>query len=190
MPKQKISEEELIWNSLKVFKRKGYHNTSMADIAEVCGLQKGSIYHHFKSKEELMKAVITTMHEHYNKEVFAYAYDERLTPEERLQKLEVYSNKIFLSSNSGCLMANIALETNDTMPEFSKLISAFFQDWINAMASIFNKKFKTEQALNLAKESVAEIEGAVMMMRIFDEQAYLARCHQRIFEKLQSDPIN
>ncbi len=183
MPKQKISEKELIWASLKVFRERGYHNTSMADIGAACGLNKGSIYHYFPGKEELMKAVILEMHEHYKQKVFIYAYDERLEPMERLKRLGEFSEKIFLSSNNGCLMGNIALETNSVLPEVSLLIKAFFSDWIAAMAHVFSKKYDEQKALALGKESVAEIEGAVMMMRIFEEQDYLKRAHQRIYQK-------
>ncbi len=185
MPKQKISEKDLIWASLKVFREQGYHNTSMADIGAACGLNKGSIYHHFQSKEELMKAVITEMHEHYKQKVFVYAFDERLPPLERLKKLSEFSEKIYTSTKNGCLMGNIALETNSVLPEVSLLIKAFFNDWIQAMAHVFSKKYDEETALALGKESVAEIEGAVMMMRIYREQDYLKRAHQRIFEKYE-----
>ena len=78
MPKQKVSAKYIIKQSLKVFRTKGYYATSMKDIADACDLQKGSLYYHFASKEELMKAVIGHLHEYYKREVFAHAYDERL----------------------------------------------------------------------------------------------------------------
>ena len=50
---KKTSREEILKESISLFKIKGYSNTSMANIAEACGLIKGSIYHHFKSKDEI-----------------------------------------------------------------------------------------------------------------------------------------
>lgn len=44
--------------SLKLFLEKGYEHTSIQDIINgLGGLTKGAIYHHFKSKEEIMMAV-------------------------------------------------------------------------------------------------------------------------------------
>src|SRR5213593_2421020 len=37
-----------------MFREKGYHGTSVRDIAESVGLLKGSLYHYIRSKEELL----------------------------------------------------------------------------------------------------------------------------------------
>ena len=43
----------------RLFLEKGYENTSVQDIIDnLGGLTKGAIYHHFKSKEEILAAVI------------------------------------------------------------------------------------------------------------------------------------
>lgn len=39
---------------MKLFSVKSFHQTSMQEIADVCGMSKGSLYIHFKSKEELL----------------------------------------------------------------------------------------------------------------------------------------
>lgn len=41
----------------KLFIEKGFANTSMMDIAKAAGLSKGALYHHFKSKEEIVETV-------------------------------------------------------------------------------------------------------------------------------------
>ena len=58
MPVQKISKEEILSATLDAFRQKGYYNTSMEDLAQACGLHKGSFYHHFSSKEVLMKTIL------------------------------------------------------------------------------------------------------------------------------------
>ena len=40
---KKTSKEEILKESIKLFKIRGYSNTSMANMAEACGLIKGSI---------------------------------------------------------------------------------------------------------------------------------------------------
>ncbi len=43
---------------LKLFARKGYHGTSIADIAKEAGISKGLAYNYFKSKDELAEAIL------------------------------------------------------------------------------------------------------------------------------------
>jgi AcrR family transcriptional regulator len=59
---QKTSREEILKESAKLFKIKGYYNTTMSDIASACGLLKGSIYHYFKSKDEIGLETIKFIH--------------------------------------------------------------------------------------------------------------------------------
>jgi AcrR family transcriptional regulator len=49
--------EEIITAAAKVFRTKGYHAASVQDIADEVGILKGSLYHHFDSKEELLYLV-------------------------------------------------------------------------------------------------------------------------------------
>ena len=45
---------ELTREAAKLFARQGYHGTSIGDIAEALGVQKGSLYAHIDSKEDLL----------------------------------------------------------------------------------------------------------------------------------------
>ncbi len=50
---------ELIMDSaLMVFSKKGYHASSVAQIAKEAGISKGLIYNYFDSKEELLKCIL------------------------------------------------------------------------------------------------------------------------------------
>ena len=44
--------------SSRLFARRGYHKTTIADIAQAIGLTSGAIFHHFPSKEVLLEAVV------------------------------------------------------------------------------------------------------------------------------------
>jgi AcrR family transcriptional regulator len=49
--------EEVYSAALKLFREKGYHATSMQDIAAAVGLYKGSLYHYIDGKEDLLARV-------------------------------------------------------------------------------------------------------------------------------------
>lgn len=53
-----VTEERILDAAQRLFLEKGYDNTTIQDIVdELGGLTKGAVYHHFKSKEEIMDAV-------------------------------------------------------------------------------------------------------------------------------------
>src|SRR5919198_6392060 len=49
--------EEVYTAALRLFREKGYHATSMQDIAAAVGLYKGSLYHYIGGKEDLLVQV-------------------------------------------------------------------------------------------------------------------------------------
>lgn len=52
-----VTEERILDAAQRLFLEKGYENTTIQDIVnELGGLTKGAVYHHFKSKEEIMDA--------------------------------------------------------------------------------------------------------------------------------------
>lgn len=57
-----VTIEKILEVSQRLFVEKGYDNTTIQDIVnELGGLTKGAIYHHFKSKEEIMDALSDKM---------------------------------------------------------------------------------------------------------------------------------
>ena len=49
-----MTRKEIIDASAQIFSQKGYHGTSMQDIAGAVNLQKASLYHHVSSKQEIL----------------------------------------------------------------------------------------------------------------------------------------
>ena len=46
--------EELVAAAVRLFRERGYHATSMQDLAEAVGVQRGSLYHYIAAKEDLL----------------------------------------------------------------------------------------------------------------------------------------
>lgn len=56
--------EMIIDTSTRLFIEKGYEQTSIQDILDALQLSKGGLYHHFKSKEEILKAAMSKRAQH------------------------------------------------------------------------------------------------------------------------------
>src|SRR5215216_2161176 len=53
-----MTREDILEAAAQVFRRKGFHGASMADIAQAVNLRKASLYHHVSSKQEILLALL------------------------------------------------------------------------------------------------------------------------------------
>ena len=56
--KSQATIEKILNAAEKLFAEKGYDKTSMQDMTRLAGVSKGAIYHHFQSKEAIIRAVL------------------------------------------------------------------------------------------------------------------------------------
>ncbi|MBB3108795.1 AcrR family transcriptional regulator [Paenibacillus phyllosphaerae] len=91
MARNKYPEEtinQILTVALNLFIQKGYEQTSIQDIInELGGLTKGAIYHHFKSKEEIMLAVTDHMFKGVEEMLSSVRDDNGLNGLEKLRKI-------------------------------------------------------------------------------------------------------
>ncbi len=174
------SAEQIVTKARDLFKKQGYHRTSMSDIGEASGLLKGSIYHHFPNKEAICIATMRKVHEYFTERVFSPAYDEQLSARDRMKRMAKATEDYFFQSKGGCLMGNLALETADVVPDFTPAIRKYFDDWTKALAHILRTKYSAKEAAEKAEQAVSEIQGAVMMMRLYRRRDFLVRIGKRL----------
>lgn len=183
MPVQKVDKKTILKSALTVFKEKGYHKTSMSDLATACGLMKGSFYHYFPSKQVLMQEILTTLKDHYVDKVFSIAFDASTDPQKRVRELAKQSEQIFMEEKGGCFMVSIGLETIHVVDEFTEIIRDFFAEWIKAMEHLYAIYLPKSEAKLKAEITVAEVEGAVMLMQIMNDTLYLTRTNQKLIKE-------
>lgn len=54
----KVNHEDIIHAAIELFNQNGYHATSMRDIARAIDIKKPSLYHHFDSKEAILRTIL------------------------------------------------------------------------------------------------------------------------------------
>lgn len=80
--------ERILDVSLELFIQKGYENTSIQDIVNnLGGLTKGAIYHHFKSKDEILDAVAQRIYASAENSMIGIINSNKLTGLEKLRKI-------------------------------------------------------------------------------------------------------
>ena len=73
--------DELVQKALKVFYTNGFHATGMDMIAAETGISKTSIYKHFRTKEDLILAVLRLRDEHFRNWLYRRMEELGNTPE-------------------------------------------------------------------------------------------------------------
>ena len=66
---------------MKLFSKSSFHQTSMQQIADVCRVSKGSLYTHFKSKDELLSEIFTYYYQLLNDHIAASETDTESSQE-------------------------------------------------------------------------------------------------------------
>ncbi|MDP8201024.1 MAG: TetR/AcrR family transcriptional regulator [Candidatus Tenebribacter burtonii] len=69
------TKEKILRAGLELFLKKGYDKTSMVMIADFVGIQKASLYHHFKNKEDLAVCVI----DYYDEKMIEWSREQNKT---------------------------------------------------------------------------------------------------------------
>ena len=86
--KSQAMREKILNTATQLFIQKGSEKTSMQDIAQTAGISKGAIYHHFKSKDEIVLAVMRSRQELMEEEMKQWLKaTENLTGREQLQTI-------------------------------------------------------------------------------------------------------
>jgi AcrR family transcriptional regulator len=80
------SRQEILRTAARLFRERGYDATSMNDISAALKLSKGGLYHHFRSKDEILYEIMTHAMD-LTEERVLIPIREIADPEERLRAL-------------------------------------------------------------------------------------------------------
>ncbi len=137
--KGELTRRNIIDKSLQLFSVKGYFNTSISDILQATGLTKGGLYCHFRSKEEVWRAVYDDAVQIWK----AVVFKEMRSIDDPMERIERTIENVLMAYlggdvfDGGCFFVNMLVELSgqsDTMGRhilkgfvgFSKL----FQSWL------------------------------------------------------------
>jgi len=116
---------------MELFHRHGYNATGIAAILRQAGVNSGSLYYIFPTKEDLLLALLERYKELLWPLVIQPVFDRVSDPIERVfGVLEGYRQMLLATGcGMGCPIGNLALELSDTHPVARKLIAENFEGW-------------------------------------------------------------
>jgi len=180
----KIDRDEIVERAIKLMLTGGYDGTSMAQIAEACGIRKASLYHHFPDKDALVLAAIEQIHAYFREHIFVFARCDNMDAKQRLRSLNKATFQFFDGREGGCLLGNFVLELMERAPQFQAPLRAYFDEWAAAIAHLFESAHHRAKARALAFSALAQIQGAIMLMRLYQDPVHLRRTLASTLEML------
>ncbi|MBX9689058.1 MAG: TetR/AcrR family transcriptional regulator [Candidatus Obscuribacterales bacterium] len=174
--KGKLTKELIVERAAGLFNSIGYYRASMSDLMNATGLEKGGIYNHFKSKDELAVAAFEYARRVFSERVSLRVQSETEPMEKLLAFLAAFSDVVENPPlPGGCPLLNCAVENSDSNPLLGEQVKMAFESFLNS----------TEQLLISARESgalkkdidtrqvatfiVSSLEGGIMLSNLYKE---------------------
>lgn len=148
-----------------LFGKKGYHSTSIADIAGACNLSKASLYHHIINKEALLCDIIRRAHQQLKDSILAPVLTHaELAPTAPAQLLELL-NEPHTKSNVFLLM-RLSIDLKEESNYATQALKNYFADWDNTLQQVFSAQTDSTARRSNVDNMMSLVHGAVTFSAI------------------------
>lgn len=176
---RQFDEKKVLAAVLEVFWRKGWQSTSMSDLAEATGVQRGSLYNAYRGKEELFLLVYEQYASRFLGEV------ERVfeAPDAELALRRFFdlliSNMTSGSPSQGCLTTKTATEADLAGPRIQQRLRRLLED-LNAVVRTALSRDTMRSSLVLPPDEASQVvvtftRGLAVMECVYHEPSSLRR---------------
>ncbi|HEY1901758.1 MAG TPA: TetR/AcrR family transcriptional regulator [Terracidiphilus sp.] len=178
MRKGQQTRERIIAQAAPIFNTRGFAGSSMQDVMEATGLEKGGLYRHFSSKEELAAETFR----------YALAGSVRLRTEKldgargALEQLRLLVKRFVEAPSAvkgGCPLMNTAIDADDGNARLRALARKGFADWRERLCGVVREGLnsgeiqKGTEPRRIANTIIATLEGALTLSRLEGTRAAL-----------------
>lgn len=118
--------EELLETALQLFRQKGYHATSMQDIADSMGLRKASLYHYIDAKEDLLVAIYRRTIAEYSERIRAISAGPGPASQRLAQAIKAHLESIISHAD---MFAVYLYENRSLPPAHQEAVRAASRDY-------------------------------------------------------------
>ncbi len=172
---EKSTRDLIVEQADRLFYQQGFEHTSFADISKAVGISRGNFYHHFKTKDEILDAVINRRIANTQKMLERWEIEgER--PEDRVRSfiniLLVNREKI---KQYGCPVGTLCIElaklAHPSQGGANQLFT-LFRTWLRRQFVLLGHK---KNADRLAMHVLARSQGVATLANAFHEEEFIRR---------------
>lgn len=181
---------EIISYTRQLLTSGGYQSFSFADISAKVNIRKASIHHHFPSKAELVKVVVTEYREEARAGMQAMSQQMNDPVAELQAYVDYWATCIREGSSPFCICAMLAVELPTLPAEVAREVSGHFADLSEWLATLL-RRGESEKRLRLpvspadeASLLMATVHGAMLSARAFNDADIFHRIVQPLIDDI------
>src|SRR5215510_14752559 len=167
------TRDHIIEAADSLFYRRGYEHTSFADIADVVRISRGNFYHHFKTKDEILDAVIDARLARTQNMLDRWEI-EGTNPADRIRSFI----RILIANRAdikryGCPVGTLCTELaklNHPSQGEVKEIFALFRIWLRRQFTLLGREADADA---LAMHLLARSQGVAMLASAFHDEKFV-----------------
>ncbi len=169
----KPKRDQIIEAADQLFYQQGFEHTSFANIAEAVKISRGNFYYHFKTKDEILDAVINQRLANTQSMLDQWEIEGRL-PAERIRS---FINILIANSSKikryGCPVGTLCTEltklNHPSQPDANKLFT-LFRIWLSRQFSALGFDDKADE---LAMHLLARSQGVATLASAFCDESFI-----------------
>lgn len=197
MSKAEETRTKIISKAAQLFNLKGYNGTSISDIMRATDLEKGGIYNHFSSKDEIALAAFEYAYEQQSQHYAEAVRAVRGQPTRQLRAMidvfvEDFENPVIAG---GCIVMNTAIESDDSHAELKARAAVAMDEWRDLIQRIVVKginkgEFRPEiESAALASLIIASLEGGLMMSKLYNDPTFIYRVAEHLHTHIDQNVL-
>jgi TetR/AcrR family transcriptional regulator, transcriptional repressor for nem operon len=169
----KTTRDHIVEAADQLFYRQGYEHTSFSDIADVVGISRGNFYHHFKSKDEILDAVIAARLA-ATRQMLARWETEGEEPADRIRSFIhiLIANRADIQRYGcpvGTLCGELAKLGHAAQAEANELFT-LFRTWLRRQFALLGCGSEADA---LAMHLLARSQGVATLANAFQDEAFI-----------------
>jgi TetR/AcrR family transcriptional regulator, transcriptional repressor for nem operon len=185
----KTTRDQIVEAADQLFYRQGYEHTSFADIAGAVEISRGNFYHHFKSKDEILDAVIGLRLA--NTQTMLSRWEtEAKHPADRIRSFIqlLIANRADIKSYGcpvGTLSTELAKLNHGSRDQANKLFN-LFRAWLRRQFILLGRKANADA---MAMQLLARSQGVATLANAFRDENFIKREVKEMCDWLRKDAI-
>ena len=171
----RTTREHIVEEADRLFYQQGYEHTSFADIAQAVRISRGNFYYHFKTKDEILDAVINARLASTRKMLEQWEIDGA-QPADRIRSFIhlLIANRADIKRYGcpvGTLCGELAKLDHPSQGEASKLFT-LFRTWLRRQFALLGREADADA---LAMHLLARSQGVATLASAFRDETFIRR---------------
>lgn len=184
---EKTTRDHIVEAADRLFYRQGYEHTSFSDIADAVQISRGNFYYHFKTKDEILDAVIMARLSNTQKMLQQWEIEGK-KPADRIRSFIniLIMNRVKIK-NYGCPVGTLCTELakldHGSQPEANKLFT-LFRNWLRRQFTLLGRKADADK---LAMHLLARSQGVATLANAFHDEKFIKQEVKQLYDWLDSN---